>query len=321
MQGLGISKRWRLLGFVAIIAAILSISAIACGSDDEGGGDPTATEEPSATVADDTPEPGVAGQLDITALEYSYENLPASQPGGLTTITLDNIGGEDHQAQFLKLNEGVTFEQLQAAAEVDDGGASALAISTVAGGVTVTAPGSSGTVTHNLDEGTYAMLCFVSGADDVLHLAKGMISELEVTAPAAEQPEAPTADAQIAAADFAFTGDLTLSAGEQTVQVTNNGPQAHEMEVVKLVEGFTVEQLIASFTEEEPTPDPSATAEEEGPPPFTFSGGLGAIPVSGTGYVLLNLEAGNYALLCFVPDQATGAPHVALGMVTALTVE
>jgi hypothetical protein len=35
----------------------------------------------------------------------------------------------------------------------------------------------------------------------------------------------------------------------------------------------------------------------------------------------VDLPAGNYAYICFVPDPATGKPHAQLGMVGALTVK
>lgn len=34
----------------------------------------------------------------------------------------------------------------------------------------------------------------------------------------------------------------------------------------------------------------------------------------------VDLPAGEYAFICFVPDVATGKPHAALGMVGALSV-
>ncbi len=328
MQGIGISRRWRLLGFVAILAAVLSIGAIACGDDDDEPGDGDTT--PIATTSDETAEPtegetaepGVAGQMNLTSVEYSFGNVPASQPGGLTTITLDNIGGEEHQAQFVKMNEGVTFEQLQNTLATDETGAEALALVSVAGGVAPVAGGETGRVTHDLSEGTYAVLCFVPTADGTPHYAEGMITEFEVTAPEGAEPQPPGGQANLTVSDFTFGSGLTLPAGSaSTVQVVNNGPQPHEVAIVALEEGFTVEQLTALFTEEEPTPAAGETPEEQGPPPFSAAGGLGAIPPSSDGYMQVNLPAGNYAFLCFVPDPGTGAPHAALGMVGSLTVE
>ncbi len=39
-----------------------------------------------------------------------------------------------------------------------------------------------------------------------------------------------------------------------------------------------------------------------------------------TNYAVLDLAAGDYIAICFVPDAETGAPHFALGMIAGLTV-
>jgi hypothetical protein len=311
------------LGLAAILVLAMGLLTVACKDKKKDGATATATQGQTAVATEGgtTPTAGVPGRLDITAVDFLFENVPATQPGGLTAITLRNTGAEDHQAQFVRLNEGVTLEQLQTALQSDETGAAALALVTVAGGVNGIAPGDTGEVMYDLTPGNYVMLCFISGADDIPHVAKGMIQPFEVTAPEGDEPQPPAPDAGFTISDFTFGGDKTLAAGPQTVQVINNGPQAHEVTIWKLDEGFTVDMLKAQFTEEQPTPDPNATPEPEGPPPFSSAGGLGAIPVNEDGYMMLNLEAGNYAMLCFVPDQATGAPHAALGMIESLTVE
>jgi hypothetical protein len=39
-----------------------------------------------------------------------------------------------------------------------------------------------------------------------------------------------------------------------------------------------------------------------------------------TTWAILDLEAGEHVASCFVPDPATGLPHVALGMIAPFTV-
>ncbi len=111
--------------------------------------------------------------------------------------------------------------------------------------------------------------------------------------------------------DFAFVGLDTLTAGPHSVTVTNSGPQPHEATIVKLADGVEVADLPAMFASTEPP---------TGAPPFTSAGGVAGIDVGATVLIDVDLEAGNYAFLCFVPDPATGAPHAALGMIGALTV-
>ena len=182
---------------------------------------------------------------------------------------------------------------------------------TLAGGPNGVQPGASGSATSNLTPGSYVFLCFVQTADGVPHLAKGMIAPLTVTEPAVTA-DVPAGDASVQLQDFGFVGLDTLSAGKHTVSVTNNGPQPHEATIVKLADGVKASDLFAMFT---------ATTPPAGPPPFTSVGGVTAVAVGSTVSMDVDLPAGNYAFICFVPDAKTGAPHAALGMIGELTVK
>lgn len=58
----------------------------------------------------------------------------------------------------------------------------------------------------------------------------------------------------------------------------------------------------------------------EGAPPFEYMGGLQAIDSGRTGWAGLDLSPGEYIALCFVPDPASGKPHIELGMVASFRV-
>src|SRR5947209_1153789 len=66
----------------------------------------------SATTG--TTTAGSGQVLAIDASEYAFKTL-GSVPGGVTTVQLRNIGKEPHEAQFIKLNPGVTLDQVIAA--------------------------------------------------------------------------------------------------------------------------------------------------------------------------------------------------------------
>jgi plastocyanin len=252
---------------------------------------------------------GTIQDLAVSGKEFAFE-APASIPAGLTKVILTNDGAEEHQAQVARLTDGKTIEELTATLATDEG--AALAMLTLAGGPTGVQPGEARSTTANLAPGAYVFLCFVQSADGVPHLAKGMIAPLEVTEPAVEA-EVPAGDSALTLQDFAFVGLDTLSTGPHSVTVTNSGPQPHEATIVKLADGVAATDLIAMFTSTEAPPD--------GPPPFTPAGGVAGISVGSTITMDVDLEPGNYAFVCFVPDAATGAPHAALGMIGALTVE
>lgn len=114
----------------------------------------------------------------------------------------------------------------------------------------------------------------------------------------------------VAATDFAFSAPDSIGAGLEMIHLVNNGPSLHHLQIVALDSGKTVADL-------------SAAMKNPGPPPgwLRFIGGPNAVAPSGadTAIAYLTLAAGNYALICLVPDTA-GIPHFARGMVRALTV-
>ena len=258
---------------------------------------------------------GAAGTLAVTGKEFAFD-LPASVPAGVTAITLTNAGQEEHQAQLVKINAGKSMPDLLAALQNPDPTA-ALSMITLAGGPNGVAPGASGTATVALEPGAYAFLCFISSPDGVPHLAKGMVAPLEVTG-TATTTQLPPGDAALTLKDFSF--DLaTLSTGKHTVTVKNEGPQPHEATIIKLNDGVTVDTIRAMAAA---TPAPSgASAAPAGPPPWTDVGGLTGIAPGTTANLEVDLPAGNYAWICFVPDPATGKAHFELGMVNSLTIQ
>jgi plastocyanin len=248
-------------------------------------------------------------ELAIEAADYKF-GAPSSIAAGPTHIVVNNVGKEDHQAQVAKINDDKSFEDLTAALGAQDIPA-ALGMLDLVGGPTGVTPGATVATSANLEPGQYVFLCFVESPDGVPHLAKGMIAQLEVTGTASSDA-LPPGDGELALQDFAFVGSTTLTAGQHTLTVTNKGPQVHEATVVKLNEGVTVDQLRQAFTSTEPA---------SGPPPFTGAGGVAGISAGTTVSMDLDLQPGNYAYVCFVPDTATGKPHAALGMIGELTVQ
>ena len=151
------------------------------------------------------------------------------------------------------------------------------------------------------------LVCLVEGADGESHLAKGMIAPLTVTdAPAAA---APVTDLVATLRDFSFELP-SLPAGQATVRVVNEGPQPHEWGIVRLADGVGAEEALAFFS-----------VPPAGPPPFSAAGGIQAFEAGATGWLTLDLSAGSYLAVCFVPDAASGQPHVALGMAAPFMIE
>jgi uncharacterized cupredoxin-like copper-binding protein len=297
-------------------SAASSPSASAAGPSSSGSPAASASESPSAST-------GSAGSLALVGREYSFEG-PTTATAGVTTISLQNAGQEEHQAQLARINDGKTFADLTNALATGDP-TNALGLVTLFGGPTAVVPGATVQTTADLTPGTYAFLCFFSAPDGLPHVAKGMISQLQVTG-TSSGGALPTGDATVTAKDFAFAVAAPVAPGEHTFTFKNDGPQPHEAGLIKLAPGVTAEQVVEAVKSSGPSasgsPGASASASASASaaaPPFEDAGGIAAVSPGSTATFTVTLEAGaSYAFICFVPDPATGAPHAALGMVTAI---
>jgi uncharacterized cupredoxin-like copper-binding protein len=180
------------------------------------------------------------------------------------------------------------------------------------GGVGAIAPTLTAQAVLNLTACEYAILCFVpSPSDHVPHLAKGMLQSItvEAAAPGSTLAEEPTPVLTVKMADFLYDMPETLPAGDTIIKVINNGPEAHEMNLLLLAEGKSVSDVMAYLS------DP------QGAPPFVPVGGMNGLNPGMTGYIEFNFVPGKYVAICNIPSPtAQGMPHFSLGMVKEITV-
>ena len=105
-----------------------------------------------------------------------------------------------------------------------------------------------------------------------------------------------------------FKGPETLAAGWTTIRLVNESEGPHHLQLVKLPEGVTAEDMVD-------------VAQKPGPPPpgVEFLGGPGTLLTGGDGVATVDLQEGSYVLLCF-EAHGDGAPHFAKGLWKSLTV-
>ena len=109
--------------------------------------------------------------------------------------------------------------------------------------------------------------------------------------------------------DYAFDAPDTVRAGLTTLRlVTNPGQEMHQVGLIRLDSAKTPADLFNAM--KSPGPMPKWAVEVAGVNP----------PAPGqTAEATLNLAAGNYLLVCFVPSP-DGVPHIAKGMSRPLVV-
>jgi len=259
------------------------------------------TETPPADTTTTAAAPAAAAtpnMVTFTAREFAFEG-PDSIPAGLTMFHLNGGGQGLHHLQLIRLEEGKTVADFQAAAKAA-GPPPTWAIPY--GGVNPPAPGGMAIATQIMEPGNYAVVCFVESADHVPHIAKGMMKSLTVTPAANANMTEPTADVTMTLNDYSFTLTKPLAAGRQMIKVENAAAQPHEVVLVQLEPGKTLEDL------------GKWVVDMKGPPPAKPLGGIPAIMKGKAAYFEATLTPGDYGLICFIPDAKDGKPHVQHGM-------
>ena len=274
-----------LVAFVAVIVIIAG-----CGGDDTG--------SPTSVAIEAS---GSAGSLSFEA--------PAEVPAGAAEIEFTNSSSVDAlDAQLVYVAEEQSDEDVVAELRNAIQGKAVADWFAGGGGVGETPNGETGSVTQELQPGTY----YVAGGNEPPSLP---LTKIEVSGD--DGAELPEADATITAEDYSFSGE-GIEAGDRTLLLNNAGEQWHHFLGARLKDDATIEDA-QEFLESE--------GEQSGPPPFE-EGSDGAnelgstVLEGGTSQVVdVDLEAGRYALFCFISDKQGGPPHVALGMVSEVTVE
>ncbi len=257
-------------------------------------------QAPPAAKAPPAPTP--PQDVTITAVNYAL-TMPDTLHAGLTAIRFINNGTELHQAQIMRLDSAKTLKDVMALGDKRAGW------EVWVGGPNATMPHDSTNATVMLAPGHYVAVCLIPSPDGTPHIMKGMATEFDVVGPAPAAAAWPKADVTVRTSDFTFDVTPAITSGTHTVEFDNAGPQVHEALFVKLQPGKTGKDFFEWVG-----------AGQKGPPPITAVFGMGSLSVGQQAAATFNFAAGNYALICFLPDKKDGVPHAAHGMIKDFTV-
>lgn len=223
------------------------------------------------------------GQFTMTATDYGFMG-PEQVPSGLTAIEVLNQGAEVHHAQLVRLAPGKTPADFAAAMTADPQQPPTWA--TFVGGPNAVVPGDRATAVMELQPGQHLVLCLIPNKTGVAHVALGMVKPFMVTEAVQTRIAEPKPDVVITARDFQFMLSKPITAGSHTIQVVNEGAQAHEVVLVKLAPAAKAKDFIAAF-------EPGAG----GPPPGRPLGGIVGIERGARGLFTAQFDPGQYALI------------------------
>lgn len=261
--------------------------------------------EPAASIAQasvpdavktDVPAEAVA-RLAVTHSDTAIA-APEIVPAGLRLVTVQNTGGEWHASIFRRLNDDVTMAQFTAAFRENPFGS--LPLTTQLGGPDL-APGHSAQIVLDLLPGQYVVV------DNWVEPPRYVTFEVVDQAVAGAAP--PQAVVAVEMREHEFVMPETIKAGRQWWQFSNTGAATHQIGIIQLLAGKTLDDVAAWLD------------SEEGPPPWEDVAFWNVMSPGQQSWGELDLPAGAYLALDFLPDfDNDGAPNFSLGMVAELTV-
>jgi len=250
-------------------------------------------------------------EVEVIGTEYAFTVQP-ELPAGRTAFRFRNRGKVPHEFNIVLLKPGVTITQF-----IDSAKADKPQMVMVEGpvGVLFADPGKTSAVTLSTDllpGRDYAVQCiFRDSAAAPKHLAMGMYSVIHVRA-AKPTPRVSTKRDTVVGVDYAYKYNRVVSPGHHSFVFRNEGKVRHEMSLLLLKKGATLDSVLA--------------IDKSGGDIFSVvEGGDGLLHArageTALGALEIDMLPGReYVIFCEFQDDRKSPPHYKLGMYGSIKV-
>ena len=276
-------------------------------------------------------------ELRVQVTDTGYEGLPAETAAGRYLLTLEVSAADGGGLNFMQLPEGMAFEDFTTmlagpaaaspeamgtpgaedmAAEMEEDRPPDWYYQTAMAGGTGAGPEQTAQAIIDLTPGDWIAW---AGYPD----APQPPVALTVTGEGGATPAAgaePAADVTVTMFEYDFKLEGALTPGSHVLAVNNVGAQPHEMFLASAPGPVTEDQIAQILDLEMQGATPAPESGIPNPETFLPVASMTPLSMAKTGWVPVNLEAGTYILVCFVPDIASGMPHAFEGMYEVITV-
>ncbi len=212
------------------------------------------------------------------------------------------LKGDTSIAEFKE----ATLALARASASNGDTQAATLALAdsaTALGGVSVSKHSSKSMIV-NLETGSYAVVAAPKDGSDVT------VTTFRVSHMGPDAAPAPQVLNRVDFSDFAFSFPKDISTGENLWRVSNTGSQPHVADMYRLRPGQTVADLLAYLE-----------GGSNGRAPYDKTASIAMVAEGETVFVPVDLAAGEWVALCFVPNtDQPNLTHVMEGMIAEFRV-
>jgi hypothetical protein len=203
-------------------------------------------------------------------------------PPGLVKITTINKDTEWHSAIIRRLNDDVSLDEFSSAFQDDP--RSTMPMTRFLGGPDISG-GKKMPGYYNLSPGTYIVV------DNVVEPWRFETFQVAGEPVQEDPPEIEIVTVEMS--EYTFEMSNNVSSGKEIWRFTNKGEHLHNLGIIQLEEGKSIEDVAAWLN------------EQQGPPPFEYFGMWNLLSPGETSWGEIELPPGKYVAVDLVPDFAS----------------